>query len=56
MPVERQKEVRRRKQRKKRLRKLKKKLAEAKIIKEREHLIELIRRRQPFYTPPEKLN
>jgi len=28
-------------------------LAEAKTIAERERLIELIRRRQPFYTPPE---
>jgi hypothetical protein len=54
MPRERQKELRRRRQRKKRLKKLKQKLAETKSITERERLIELIRRREPYYVPPKK--
>ena len=53
MPIERQKELRRRRSRKKRLKKLKQQLAEAKTLKERERLIELIHRRQPFFDPPE---
>ena len=54
IPIERKKELKRRRQRKKRVGKLKEQLAEAKTIAERERLIELIRRRQPFFTPPEK--
>jgi hypothetical protein len=51
MPIERQKEIRRRRQRKRRVGKLKNQLAEVKTIKEKERLIELIRRREPFFTP-----
>jgi len=54
MAQERQKEIRRRRQRKKKLVNLKKKLAESKDLKEKEHLIELIRRREPFFSPPSK--
>ena len=54
MAVERQKEIRRRRKRKARVGKLKQQLAEAKTLKERERLIELIQRRQPYYKPPEK--
>jgi hypothetical protein len=54
MAIERQKEIRRRRKRKARVRKLKQQLAEAKTLKERERLIELIQRRQPYYKPPEK--
>jgi len=45
------KEIRQRRQRKKRIGKLKEKLANAKTIKEREHLIDLIQRRQPLFDP-----
>ena len=45
----RKKEIRRRRQRKERLRKLKSKLKEAKNKTERDHLIELIKRREPFF-------
>jgi hypothetical protein len=51
MPVERQKEIRRRRKRKKRVGKLKAQLAAANTIKEKERLIELIRKRQPYFTP-----
>ena len=54
MPIERHKEIRRRRQRRKRVHKLKKQLAEAKSVKERERLIDLIQRREPFFTPSEK--
>lgn len=53
MPLQRQKEIRRRRQRKKRLKKLKQKLAETKDLKDRDRLIELIRRRDPFFEPPQ---
>ena len=53
MPIERQKEIRRRKQRRKKLKKLKRQLAEAKTIKEKERLIDLIKRRNPNFIPPE---
>jgi hypothetical protein len=53
MAIERQKEIRRRKSRKKRLKKLKRQLADAKTIEERQRLIDLIRRRQPFFQPPQ---
>jgi hypothetical protein len=50
--VERQKEIRRRKHRKRRLKKLKAKLAQTKDLKERDKIIELIKRREPYYQPP----
>lgn len=50
----RQKEIRRRRQKKKRIGKLKEQLANAKTVKERERLIELIRRRQPLFEPEKK--
>lgn len=52
MAIERQKELRRRKQRKLRLKKLKAKLAQTKDLKQRDKIIELIKRREPFYEPP----
>ena len=48
----RNKEIKRRRQRRKRLRNLKEKLAAAKTASERDHLIELIKRRDPFFVPP----
>jgi hypothetical protein len=54
MAIERQKEIRRRRKRRKRVGKLKEQLAAAKTIKEKERLIELIKRREPFYEPPKK--
>ena len=54
MPIERQKEVRRRRHRRRRLKKLKAALAEAKTIEEKERLNDLIRRRESFYEPPKK--
>lgn len=51
MPVERKKELRRRRQRKRKLRMLKTRLAEAKDAKERERLIEKIKRLQPGFIP-----
>jgi len=54
MPVERKKEIRRRKQRKKRVGRLKEQLAEAKTVAERERLVELIRRRTPYFSPQKK--
>jgi hypothetical protein len=51
MPVERQKEIKRRRHRRKRIKKLKAQLAEAKSVKERERLIELIKRREPYFKP-----
>jgi ribosomal protein L32E len=53
MPVERKKEIRRRRQRKRKLRKLKYRLAEAKDAKTREQLIEKIKRIQLGYIPPD---
>jgi len=52
MPIERQKEIRRRRQRRRRVKKLKAKLAQTKDLKERDKLIELIKRRESFYEPP----
>lgn len=54
MASERRKEIRRRIRKKKRVAKLKKKLAEAKTIKERNRIIVLIKRREIFFTPPKK--
>lgn len=54
MPIERQKEIKRRRKRKKRVGKLKAKLAETKSMQERERLIELIKKREPFFEPPKK--
>jgi hypothetical protein len=54
MPIERHKEIRRRRQRRQRVRKLKAKLAQTKDLEEREKLIDLIKRREPFYEPPKK--
>jgi hypothetical protein len=51
MPIERQKEIRRRRQRKQRVKKLKAQLAAAKSTQERERLIELIKRREPYFNP-----
>ncbi|MEN8242463.1 MAG: DUF6800 family protein [Chloroflexota bacterium] len=51
MPIERQKEIKRRRNKKKRLQKLKAQLAAAKTVKEKERLINLIKRRQPYFTP-----
>ena len=50
----REKEIRRRRQRKARIGKLKQKLASAKTIAERELLIEQIKKRDPYFVPPEK--
>ena len=50
----RNKEIRRRQQRKERIGKLKEKLAQAKTIKEKERLIELIQRRDPYFKPDKK--
>ena len=52
MAVEREKELRRRKQRKRKLKKLKVKLAQTKDLKERDRIIELIKRREAYYEPP----
>jgi hypothetical protein len=53
MPVERQKEIRRRRQRRRKLKMLKSRLAEAKDLKTREVLIQKIKRIQPGYVPPD---
>ena len=53
MPVERKKEIRRRRQRKRKLHMLKNRLAEAKDIKTREQIIKKIKRIQPGYLPPD---
>ena len=50
----RKKEIKRRRQRRERIGKLKKKLAAAKTADERDHLIELIKRRDPHFIPPKK--
>lgn len=47
----RKKEIRRRRQRKERLRKLKSQFKEAKDLKERDRLMELILKRDPFFLP-----
>jgi len=52
MAVERKKEIRRRRQRKRKLRKLKTRLIETKDIKQREWLIEKIKRIQIDFVPP----
>jgi len=49
MATERNKEIRRRRHRKERLGKLKRQLKDAKTLKERERLIELIQRRDPYF-------
>ena len=51
MPIERQKEIKRRRHRRDKLKKLKIQLSEVKDAKTREQLIEKIRRLQPFYQP-----
>lgn len=51
MPVERQKELRRRRNRKRKLKKLKFKLSEAKNIKEKDRLTEKIQKIQPDFIP-----
>lgn len=51
MPIERQKELKRRRQRRRKLKKLKTALAAAKDVKTREQLVEKIRRLEPFYQP-----
>jgi len=51
MPVERKKELKRRRNRKRKLKKLKIKLSEAKNIKEKERLTEKIQKIQPDFTP-----
>ncbi|MGD8454788.1 MAG: hypothetical protein PVF83_00280 [Anaerolineales bacterium] len=53
MAIERQKELRRRKQRKRRLKKLKTKLAQTKDLKERGKIVELIKRREPYFEAPQ---
>ena len=50
----RNKEIKRRRQRRERIQNLKKKLAAAKTAAERDHLIDLIKRRDPFFIPPKK--
>jgi hypothetical protein len=50
----RNKEIKRRRQRRERIGNLKKKLAAAKNESERNHLIELIKRRDPYFIPPKK--
>jgi hypothetical protein len=54
MPIERQKEIKRRRNRKNRLKKLKAQLAQAKSVQERERLIDLIKRREPYFTSEKK--
>ena len=53
MPIERQKEIKRRRQRRHKLKKLKMQLAESKDAKERELLIEKIKKLQPYFTGTE---
>ena len=53
MPVERKKEIRRRRQRKRKLKMLKTRLSETKDLKTKEDLIEKIKRIQPGYIPPD---
>jgi hypothetical protein len=50
----RNKEINRRRQYRERVGKLKKRLAAAKTGTERNHLIELIKKRQPYFVPPKK--
>lgn len=50
----RNKEINRRRKRRDRIRSLKKKLAAAKTATERDHLIDLIKRRDPYFIPPKK--
>lgn len=47
----RNKEINRRRQYRKRIGNLKKKLAEAKTAAERDHFIELIKKRDPYFEP-----
>ena len=54
MATERERMIKRRRQRKKRIGKLKKQFEEAKTKKEREHFLELIQRRDPFFKQFEK--
>jgi len=49
MATERERTIKRRRQRRKRIGKLKKQLKEAKTKKERDHYIDLIRRRDPYF-------
>jgi hypothetical protein len=50
----RNKEINRRRQYRKQVGILKKKLAAAKTEAERDHLIDLIKRRDPYFIPPKK--
>jgi len=50
MATERERTIKRRRQRRKRIGKLKKQLEQAKTKKEREHYLELIHRRDPLFT------
>ncbi len=54
MPRPRNQEINRRRQRKARVAKLKEKLANTKDLKERDHIIEQIKKRVPYYKPPKK--
>ena len=54
MTTERQRVIKRRRQRRDRVGKLKKQYAQAKTKKERDHYLELIRRRDPFFERFEK--
>jgi len=54
MTTERQRVIKRRRQRRKRIGKLKKQYVEAKTKKERDHFLELIRRREPYFLRFEK--
>lgn len=54
MPIERQKEIRRRRSKKKKMKLLKAQLAAAKTAKEKELLIERIQRRDPYFDPKKK--
>ena len=51
MATQRQKDIRRRRQRKQRIGKLKTQLAEAKTLRERQRLIALIQKRVPGFEP-----
>ena len=53
MPVERKKELRRRRQRKRKLKMLKTRLAEARDLKTKDELVKKIKRIQPGYNPPD---
>jgi hypothetical protein len=54
MATERKRVIKRRRQRKKRIGKLKKQFEQAKTKKEREHYLDLIQRRDPFFNGSEE--